>query len=135
MERLQRGEIVAMVDAVFEDIEVPEWDRIVRVKSLTATERDLFEASLVAGEGRNRSANLVNIRAKLVAMCMVDDTGARYYVDTKAGAAELGARNGAVLDHIFSVCQRLGGFSTKDMEEIEKNSVPGLSESSPSISA
>ena len=135
MEKLKKGELVSMVDAVYEDVEVPEWDHIVTVRSLTATERDLFESSLVAGEGKNRAANMVNIRAKLVAMCMVDETGGRYYPDTKAGIAELGSRNGAAMDRIFTVCQRLGGFSTKDIEDIEKNSVPDLIESSPSTYA
>ena len=137
---LGRAAIAAAVDTVFEDVEVPEWrdadgNQTVRVKSLTATERDAFEASLVATDGKKSRTNLVNIRAKLVAACLVDATGARIYTDPAAGAAEIGQRNGAATDRIFTVCQRLAGMSPKDLEELEKNSSPGLSESSSSTSA
>jgi hypothetical protein len=137
---LGRQAIAVAVDVVHEDVEVPEWrddagNQTVRVKSLTASERDLFEASLVRGEGKKRQTNLVNIRAKLVASCLVDDKGGRLYADAEAGAVELGAKNGAAMDRVFTVCQRLAGLSAADVEEMEKNSAPGLKESSPSTSA
>lgn len=132
---LGREAIAAAVDAAYEEVEVPEWGGSVRVKSLNATERDAFEASLVSTEGKKNRANLVNIRAKLVAACLVDALGGRVYLDASAGANDLGQRNGAVIDRIFTVCQRLSGMSQKDVEDLEKNSSPGLSESSPSTSA
>jgi hypothetical protein len=137
---ITRQGIATAVDTVYADVEVPEWrddegNQTVRVKSLTATERDLFEASLVAGEGKRRHANLMNIRAKLVAACLVDATGARLYTDLSAGAEELGRKNGAAMDRVFTVCQRLAGLSQEDVDNLEKNSVPGLNGSSPSISA
>lgn len=132
---LGREAIAAAVDTVYEEVEIPEWGGSVRVKSLSATERDAFEATLVATEGKKNRTNLVNIRAKLVAACLVDALGARIYADPSVGVNELGQRNGAAMDRIFTVCQRLSGMSQKDIEELEKNSLPGLSESSPSISA
>lgn len=132
---LGKDAIATAVDTVYEEVQVPEWGGSVRVKSLSATERDAFEASLVSTEGKKSRTNLVNIRAKLVAASLVNELGARVYMDLAAGANDLGQRNGAVVDRIFTVCQRLSGMSQKDIEELEKNSLPGLSESSPSISA
>lgn len=132
---LNKDAIAGVVDTTFEVVEVPEWGGSVRVKSLTATERDAFEASLVAGEGKNRKANLANIRAKLVASCLVDEVGNRLFLDASAGASVLGAKNGAAMDRIFTVCQRLSGMSPADIAELEGNSGPDLSASSPSTSA
>ena len=130
---LTKQQIVNADDARTEDIEVPEWGGTVRVRSLSAKQRDAFEASLVTGEGKKRKTDLVNVRAKLVAACLVDEQGARLFSDDEAFA--LGLKSGATMDRVFTVCQRLAGLSPQDVEELEKNSSPGQDASSPSISA
>jgi len=116
---LTKQDILNARDLATEDIDVPEWGGTVRVRTLTGRERDLFEASLTTGEGKKRKVDLANIRAKLVAMCIVDETGAREFEDTEIAA--LGAKSAAALDRVFSACQRLNGLSSQDVEELEKN--------------
>jgi hypothetical protein len=116
---LSKQEILLSQDLKTEDVEVAEWGGTVRVRTLTGKERDAFEASLTTGEGKKRKPDLTNIRAKLVAMCIVDEGGAREFEDSEIAA--LGAKSAAALDRVFSVCQRLNGLSTADVEELEKN--------------
>lgn len=119
MALLSKQAILAAQDLVTEDVEVPEWGGTVRVRTLTGKERDAFEASLTSGEGRRRKADLVNIRAKLVGMCMVDETGSREFDDGEVVA--LGAKSAAALDRVFSVCQRLNGIGASDVDQLAKN--------------
>jgi hypothetical protein len=137
---VSRQAIARAVDVTFEDIEVPEWrdddgNQTVRVRSLSAKERDAFESTLVVGEGAKRRPNMANIRAKLVAACMVDETGARVYPDQSAGAEELSGKNAAAMDRVFTVCQKLSGLSAADVADLAKNSEPDLNDSLRSTSA
>lgn len=123
-----------------EDVAVPEWaadgasaaeaaDLFVTVRALSGKQRDAFEASLVQGEGKKRKADLVNVRAKLCALCIVPDPG-----DAAWTEFQLGTLDAAALDRVFTVAQRLAGLSAADVEELEKNSSPGLNGSLPSTS-
>jgi len=124
MALLTKQEILAAQDLRTEDVEVPEWGGTVRVRTLTGAERDAFEASLTTVDKQGRRVpHLVNLRARLVAACLVDETGGRLFEPNEV--ALLGAKSAAALDRVFSVCQRLNGFTAADVEEMEKNSASG----------
>lgn len=125
---LTREEILKAQDTQFEDVPVQEWGGTVRVKSLTGTERDALEASLVQGKGKNANVNLANLRSKLAARSMVDENGKRIFSD--ADVAELGRKSAAALQRVFDVAQRLSGLSAEDVEELTKNSETAPSEDS-----
>jgi hypothetical protein len=63
--------------------------------------------------------NLRNIRAKLVALTVVDEDGNRIFSDEDAEA--LGKKSAAALDRIFAVAQRLSGLRPEDVEELAGN--------------
>lgn len=124
-----------------EDVLVPEWAPeelsaedaqryAVTVRAMTGRERDAFESSMIQGEGKKRKPDTVNLRARLVARCIVAEPG-----EVPPNEVQLGEMDGAGLDRVFTVCQRLAGLSVADVEELEKNSAPGPNGSSPSISA
>lgn len=130
---LSKQSILNANDLQTEDVEVPAWGGTVRVRSLTGKQRDAFEASLVSGEGKKRKPDLVNVRAKLVGLCLVDEQGARLFSESEILA--LGAKSASALDSVFTVCQRLNGLSPEEGENTEKKSGADLNGSSPSISA
>lgn len=105
---------------VFEDVPVPEWNGTVRVKALTAKERDAFEAGLVTGKGRNRKVSLDNIRAQLVVASVVDDDGKLMF--KRSDAEWLGDKSAAAINRIYDVAGRLSGVSDDDLEELSGNS-------------
>ena len=120
MSLLSKTAILAAQDLQTEDVEVPEWGGAVRVRSFTGRERDAFEASMVRGEGRDRKVDLTNMRARLVGLTVIDETGQRLFTDEEADL--LGAKSGAALDRVFAIAQKLNGLSGADVEELSKNS-------------
>lgn len=92
------------------------------VKALTGAERDAFEGSMVkfSGDGKSRSMNLTNIRAKLAALAICDESGQRLFTDADIQA--LAKKSAAALDRVFTVAQRLSGLTDGDVEELAKNS-------------
>ena len=120
MNLLSKTAILAANDLKSEDVEVPEWGGAVRVRSFTGRERDAFESSMVRGEGRDRKVDLTNMRARLVGLTVIDETGQRLFTDDEVDL--LGAKSGAALDRVFAVAQKLNGLSGADVEELSKNS-------------
>lgn len=127
---LAPGELWSIDDVAVERVPIPEWGRAVYVKSMTGTERDAFEQSLIGGKGRNRQVNLDNFRAKLVARTARDAQDRRIFTD--AEAARIGEKNAGALQRIVNVANRLSGFSDEDVEELTGNSNAGQSDDSTS---
>ena len=90
-------------------MDVPEWGGTVRVRMMTGTERDAFEAGTVTRHGKKIETNLVNIRARLVALCVIDETGARLF--SEADAVALGQKSGAALNRVFSEAKQLNALT------------------------
>lgn len=138
---LTKQQILNARDTVVETVPVPEWappgtsleEAVVNVRSLSGLQRDAFEASLVTGQGRARAPDMRNMRAKLCAQCIVDEQGTQMFTNDEI--ALLGDKNAKALDRVFSVAQRLSGFTDADVQDLAKNSSAGQLESLPSISA
>lgn len=127
MKILTKDEILQADDIRKEEVEVPEWGGSVWVQTMSGKERDRFEASIISAKGER---NLTNLRAKIVALSVIDESGKRLF--TFEDALELGKKSARALDRVFSVAQRLSGFTPQDVEEMTKNSSAGLGESSSS---
>ena len=63
---------------------------------------------------------MLNLRAKLVGLCMVDEHGVRVFSDNDFDA--VGGKSGLVLDRLFMVAQRINGLSNSEVETLTKNS-------------
>lgn len=130
-----------------EPADAPQWQSDLEgeplfVRGLTGTERDEYEASRLRvsfdPKGRaKRELDLTNLRARLVAKCLVDADGKRVYAD--AEVAELGQEPGDILDRLYEQALRLSGLSDEDNEALEKKfsetSGPASSAGSPDTSA
>jgi hypothetical protein len=113
---LSRAEILAAINLPRETVYVPELAGSVLVQGMSGAQRDAWEASLVEGRGKKRRMNTVNIRAKLVAQCCIDEQGARLFTD--ADMETLGETRVDVLNRLFNVAQRLSGVSDDDVDEL-----------------
>ena len=127
---LNKADILGQQDITTEDLFVPEWDAWVKIKMMTASERDHFEASTVQRNGKKVSVNLQGIRARLCILCIVDEDGKRMFSDEDEYA--LGTKSAAALNRIFTVAQRLNGLRDEDVDELVKNSNGDQSEEQPS---
>ncbi len=116
---LTKEQILKADDLKHEDIEVPEWGGTVRVRALTALEKDSFDKTTFMDAEEGENMNWEGMRARLVSLTVVNDKGERLF--TSEDVVELGKKSAIVMDKVFAVAQRLSGFSKKEVEEIEKN--------------
>lgn len=120
---LTKQGILSKNDQQFEDVPVPEWaegeseEVFVRVRGLTARERDAFESE-VAGSGEK--LNYDNVRAKLMVRTVVDETGQLMFAE--ADVPLLGIKSAKALSRVYNVAARLSGLTKDDVESLAKNS-------------
>ena len=118
MALLSRDAILSANDLPTRDVAVPEWGGTVRVRSISASERDEFEdAALVARrEGRMLPRN---VRARMVAACLIGEDGNQLFTEFDIEA--LGAKSVAAMDRVYAAVAELNALSEKDVEELAGN--------------
>jgi len=120
MGHLGREDILKASDNDPEEVEVPEWGGTVLVRGMTGRERDAFELSLLQpGRGGRRTVDPANMRAKLVARCIIDDDGNRLFTD--ADAAELGGKSAGAMNRVYAVAARLSGMAEEEQEDLTRD--------------
>lgn len=129
---LGRNEIVGIegADLQREVVDVPEWGGSVIVRELTGAERDAWEMSLTVTDDEAKDSKLLNLRARLVALSIIDEAGNRIFLAADADA--LGRRSARALDRLYQVAKRLSRLTRADVAAAEKNSAPGPSDASTS---
>jgi hypothetical protein len=120
MKILNKDEILEASDLSKELVSVPEWGGAVYVRSMSGADRDEFENSMVVEVDGKRQPDLKNMRAKLVALTVVDEHGNRVF--DAADIPALARKSAAALERVFDVAQRLNGLGGKALEEATKNS-------------
>ena len=113
---LSRDEILRHCELPSEELAVPEWGGVVRIRSLTAGERDAFEIEL---KDARTGGQVPNVRAALAVKVLTDDEGKRIFRD--ADAETLAAFGAKPLDRVFSLASRLSGITRDDVDTLEKN--------------
>ena len=113
---LTRDAILKAKDRKTEKVKVPEWGGEVLVAAMSGHDRDAFEASIVTSDGRT---NMANMRAKLVAACVVDEAGNRLF--QPADIEALGGKSASALDRIVATAQRLNRLGDRQLEELKGN--------------
>ena len=108
---LGKDAIFGADDARFAVVQVPEWGGVVRIRALSGAEADAFAASKMGTK---------NIRARLVAMSVVDAAGKR--ILTEADADQLGRKSVVPLTTVFKAACTLNGLDEEGTKDIEKNS-------------
>lgn len=126
---LGRDEILQAQDSRTEKVPVPEWHGTVLVKSLTGTERDQYEATILQQNKNGRiSVRMNNARAKLVAKCCVDEDGSLLFSDEDIFV--LGAKSAKALSRVYDKAAELSGLRDEDIEELVGNSEADQNEGS-----
>jgi hypothetical protein len=119
MNLLSKEAILAADDLPREIVSVPEWGGQVYVRTMTGTDRDAFEASLInreSGESGTSSKDqrMHNVRARLVSLTLCSESGERMFQDGDIDA--LGRKSARALDRVFAVAQRLNGIGTDEAQ-------------------
>ena len=119
---MNRAAILQAQDIGHEDIDlsdIPGWG-VVRIKDLTAAERDSLEGSLVkevrTGKGVRREVKFDNVRAAYCAATICDEGLQPIFF--RDDVLLLGAKSARALDRIFGRVQARNGLSDKDVETL-----------------
>ena len=125
---LTKDQILEANDLQSESVTVPEWGGDVLVRTMTGADRDAFEASMITTlPDGTRKPNMANMRAKLVALTVVDEAGNRVFDVTDVD--RLALKSASALERVFAAAQRINGLGAQAEEIAAKNSVAGLSAS------
>ncbi len=117
---LTKAQILKADDLPTEVVPVPEWNGEVTVRTLAAYEKDEWEESLTETKGRKVKLDMGNLRAKLCALCIIDDKGARIFNDKDIES--LGKKSAKVISRIYDVAAELNGIGEQDAADLIKNS-------------
>lgn len=133
---LTKTDIENVDDITIEDVPVPEWGGVVRVKGLSGTERDEYEVAILKqredGTWASTEESLKNARAELIVRALVDKDGKQMF--TMKDAEKLGKKSAVALQRVWDKARELAGLTEKDVEDLVKNSKADQSESSTSDS-
>lgn len=114
---LTRDQILSAQDTKSETVAVPEWGGDVKVRMMTGRERDEFEREQYEMAKMGQLGD--NIRARLIARCLIDDEGKPLMTSNDVQA--LGEKSSAALERIARVCRRLNKLEDEDVKELAKN--------------
>lgn len=114
---LTKEQILATSDRKTETVEVPEWGGAVLLAEMSSKERDDYEIALQTFDENGKARfNPDNLRAKLVAACLVDEELNRIFT-----AEELSAKNGKIIDRLFQAATELNAIDENAIEDAAKN--------------
>lgn len=140
MPLMTREQILSAPDIEFEDVDlshIPGWGTV-RIKDLTAGERDKLEQSimterteLVNGKPVKRQVLKDNVRATFCAACIVGEDMRPLF--TKGDIVQLGQKSAKALDALFTIIRKRNGISEDDVAELEGNSEGDQSDDSPIV--
>lgn len=140
MALMTREQILTAPDIETEDVDlshIPGWGTV-RIKDLTAGERDKLEQSIVVertetvnGKPVKKQVLRDNVRATFCAACIVGEDLRPLF--TKQDIAQLGQKSARALDAIFTIIRKRNGISEDDVAELEGNSAGDQSDDSPIV--
>lgn len=123
---LSRDQILQAQDSKTAEVSVPEWGGTVLVRSMSGAERDAFERQQYELAKMGQLGD--NMRARMVAFCVVDTQGNRLFSDDDIQA--LGQKSGIALERVVKAARTLNKLDDADIEATAKNSAPSPADSS-----
>lgn len=117
---LSASQILEQPTLIIEEMDVPEWKGKIRLKHLSAKERDDFESSMVVvGRNGKQKLNNANFRARLVQLAAVKADGKQLF--TRHDIATLGDLPAAGLQRVFNKINEMSAFSEEDIKDLTED--------------
>ncbi|GGM55454.1 hypothetical protein GCM10012275_28230 [Longimycelium tulufanense] len=119
MTLLSKEQILKANDRKTVDVYVPEWSGTVRLRSLTAKERDDYEASCHEMKNGVAVPKIENVRARLVALSAVDEDGNCMF-KSASDLLDLSGKAATPINRLFYAAAKLSGLRPEDIKELEQ---------------
>jgi hypothetical protein len=123
MMALTKAAILSAADTKTEKVHVPEWNGDIYIKTLSGTDRDLFEDAYA-------SEKMKNFRPRFLVLTLCDENGERLFTDKEV--ADLGKKSSAVINRLFDKAWSFNAFRSEDVDALGKDSPSDQSEGSTS---
>ena len=117
-ELVTREAILSAPKRRFTEITIADWGTF-RIRSLTELERSRFESSIRDKQGRINNNKLLDLKCRLIVLCVVDGDGNPLL--TEADIAALREQDSLRTNTLVEAIQKHCGFSDTDIEDLEKN--------------
>jgi hypothetical protein len=117
---LNRDQILQAQDLRSEEVSVPEWGGVIKVRELAAGERERIAGLVTAHDGRSREI--------MVALTAIDGDGNQLF--SLDDIEELAKKGEAAIQRVAEVASRLSGIGKAAEAQAEKNSDPSRSDDS-----
>jgi len=127
---LTRDEILNADDLKTEVVDIPEWGGQVTIREMTGTAYEAYESNTHIRVGDKYMPNLIDRRARLCAMSIIDDKGELLFSDSDI--KKLSGKSGDVLCNVFEACQKINKIGLFSVENLAKNSETTQTEDSTS---
>lgn len=115
---ITREQFLAHKEMKVVEVNIPEWDDTIKIKAWNTTERAEFEVSIRGGDESDRRSDM---RERAIVSSVIDEkTGKLMF--TKADIGQLGMITASVAERILIAVTTLNHITSKDQEEIVKNS-------------
>jgi hypothetical protein len=108
---LTKREILGIQDKKIEEVFVPQWGGIVRLRSLSSEEVGQIFAFIKSRDG----GFPIDFKARLLSYSICDESGNRVFTDDDIQA--INNKDSAAIDLIFEVAQRLSGVGKKRIDD------------------
>ena len=116
MSYLTKDQILNALDQSYVDVDVPEWGGKVRLRALSAKQKDQFECDAYRRQKLNKP--FID-RAGIVALCAVDESGELVF--SPGDVKKLEQKSARAMDRVFQEACKLNGLFAAE-EELAKNS-------------
>lgn len=115
---LDRSQILSKkVNLPRQEIQIPEWEGSVWVRSLTVGERDQIDSEFNAARSKGRTPD--NLRARMIIKGCCDEAGQPLF--TEADLQEINKLPATTLEKIFDSILKINRIGAGAVEESEKN--------------
>ena len=120
MSLLSRTEFLAPTPRRYLDVDLPVKGGQVRIRSLTESEKEQYETDMLTDKGTPKRSAVQSARRRLVALCLVDETGSLLLSPADVDALRI--LDGKDLAVLQDSCMEHVGFKPTDLDSLEKNS-------------
>ena len=124
MSSLSKSLIMSARDVTLEEVQVSEWGGSVWLKTLSGTERDIFEDGYAADK-------MKAFRPRFLVLALCNENGDRLFTD--AEVAELGKKSSVVLNRLFDAGWKLNALREEDTDALGEGSPSDQSADSTSV--
>ena len=113
---LSKAEIIRAHDLQTEWVSVPEWGGDVRVRGLTAGQRDQLEAAMIDKKGQPAHVRLGQFRSRMLMLSVIDEQG--FPVFEEGDIPALMNKSVKAVERVLKVARGLSNISDEDLEEL-----------------